>query len=263
MPRLRGMEHVERGGARHGVLAKTRSVFGRACRTVRPPRPAGRSAQTAYHGPRGVRSRAGRRTGSRFRDPDGRRSGDRQVHPAAPGFGSDREVGSRLRLCQRGGGDGAGPNACRPAGSGRCAGQAGRFDQRARHPDDAGADGTARPARDRFDPDDAFGHDRGGARHGQPGARLCVRTDPVCQGERRRARAGRTRDERWQHRRSARARTHGRCGDELRGRTIASVPYPARAEEPVRRGGRDRRVLHGERGAGGGRQPFDAVPVRA
>ena len=43
---------------------------------------------------------------------------------------------------------------------------------------------AARAARHRFDPDDAFGPDRGRARHGQPGARLGAGTDPLRQGAR-------------------------------------------------------------------------------
>ena len=117
-----------------------------------------------------------------------------------------------------------------------------------------GAMRAAGAAGDRFDPDHAFGPDRGRAGHGQPGARLRVRTDPLRQGERRRAGAGRPRHQGRQHRRAARARTHGRRGDELRRRAQPPVPHPARAQEPLRRGRRDRRVRDG-RGRGWRKSP--------
>ena len=54
-----------------------------------------------------------------------------------------------------------------------------------------GQEQAACAAGDRFDPDDAFRHDRRRAGHGQPGARLRVRADPLRQGKRHRAGAGR------------------------------------------------------------------------
>ena len=43
-------------------------------------------------------------------------------------------------------------------------------------------------------------------------------------------------------RRAPRGRTHGRCGDVVRGRRLASIPHSARGEKPLRPDRRDRRV---------------------
>ena len=67
-------------------------------------------------------------------------------------------------------------------GLGAGAGPARRRDLGARHPDHARQRQAARLAGDRFDPDHAFGPDRGRARHRQPGARLGAGADPLRQG---------------------------------------------------------------------------------
>src|SRR3546814_801508 len=72
--------------------------------------------------------------------------------------------------------------------------------------DDARFGRAARAARDRFDPDDAFGPDRRRARHGEPGARFGAGTDPLRQGAGDGGGAGRPCHQGWIDRGAARAR---------------------------------------------------------
>ena len=131
----------------------------------------GRAARAAGERDRRARPGAGRRVRRGVGDADRRRSGDRQVDAAAAGGGADGAGGAVGRLCLGRGGGGPGAVARAAAGAGRRAGAAGGGDLGARHPDDAVERHAARPAGDRFDPDDAFRPDRGRAGHGQPGAR--------------------------------------------------------------------------------------------
>ena len=233
--RLCGMEHAGRGRAGHGLLDETRSVERGARGPVRRSRQARPAAHPPAHGTCRIRSRAGRRAGPRLGDPARRRSGYRQVDPASAGCRENRARRARSGLCQRRRGLGAGAYARGPAWPVRCTGKARFGNGRARHPHHARHDGCAGPAGDRFDPDNAFGHDRRCPRDGQPSPRLRLRIDPLRERERCRARAGRPCHQGRQHRGPARARTHGRCGHELRGRAEPPVSHPARAQEPFRR----------------------------
>ena len=263
MPRLRGMEHAERGSACDGVLPKARFVERGAGGRVRRARQAGRSAGSAIDGARRVRPCVGRRAGAGIGDSDGRRSGDREIDAAVAGCRRQRARWATMRLRQWRGSDRAGAHARHSPRAGGCSGETGFHHERAGYPDHAGRHGGTRPACDRFHPDHAFRHDRRRARHGQPGARLCVRTDPICQGKRCRPGPRGPCHQGWQHCWPACSRTHGRRGDELRRRAQPSISHPARAEEPFRRSGRDRRVLDGAGGAGRGRESLHAVPVGA
>ena len=98
--------------------------------------------------------------------------------------------------------------------------------------------------------------------HGEPGPRRRARADPLRQGERRGAGAGRPCHQGRRDRRAARARAYGRYGAELRRRAKPSISHPARHQEPLWRHRRDRRVRDGRRGAGRGRQPVGPVPHR-
>ena len=64
-------------------------------------------------------------------------------------------------------------------------------------------------------------------------------------------------------RRPARRRAHGRHRALLRGRARPPVPHPARGQEPLRPGRRDRRLRDDRRRPRRGRQPLRALPLRA
>ena len=123
--------------------------------------------------------------------PDRRRSGHRQVDPAAASRREDRRARPSGRLYFRRGSGGPGAAARAPARARRGAAPARRGDLGARHPDHARRGGAAGAGGDRFDPDHVFGPDRGRAGDGQPGPRRGARADPLRQGERRGAGPGR------------------------------------------------------------------------
>ena len=64
-------------------------------------------------------------------------------------------------------------------------------------------------------------------------------------------------------RRPAGGRAHGRHRALLRGRARPPVPHPARGQEPLRPGGRDRGLRDDRRRARRGGEPLGAVPLRA
>ena len=111
-----------------------------------------------------VRPRGGRRPGRRLGHPDRRRSRHRQIDPAAAGRRADRVARPAGRLYFRRGGDRPGAAARPPARPRRGAGPARRRDLGPRHIDHPRRGRAAGPGRDRFDPDHAFGPDRGRAR---------------------------------------------------------------------------------------------------
>ena len=171
-----------------------------------------------------------------------------------------RAKGPRRRLCFGRGIGRAGAAARDPARAWRGAGSARRGDQRARHPDHAWRRPSAGDAGGGFDPDHAFGPDRGRSRDRQPGPRKRAGTGPLRQGAGKRGGARRPCHQGRRHRRPARARTYGRHGAELRGRAKPPVPNPPRVQEPLRRDRRDRRVRDGRGGAERGSQPVGPVP---
>ena len=77
-----------------------------------------------------------------------------------------------------------------------------------------------------------------------------------------RAAADRPRHQGRPDRRPARARAHGRRRALLRGRARPPVPDPARGQEPLWPGQRDRRVRDGRGRPRAGAQPFGPVPGR-
>ena len=77
---------------------------------------------------------------------------------------------------------------------------------------------------------------------GRPGARRGARARRLRQAPRRRRRPGRPRHQGGPDRRPARGRAHGRHRALLRGRARPPVPHPARGQEPLRPGRRDRRL---------------------
>jgi hypothetical protein len=211
MRRLRGVEHAGRGCAGDGVLAEARPVERRAGDRVRAAQRAGRSCRCGNRP--ALPSSTARWAAGWCRavgGADGRRSRHRQVHAAAAGGRADGARRCQGRLCQRRGSRRAGAPARRsPAGLAKRR-SALAAETSVRDILTTLGQGRRRAAGDRFDPDHAFRHDRRRARHGQPGARLRAGTDPLRQGKRLRAGAGRPCHQGRQHRRPARARAHGR-----------------------------------------------------
>ena len=98
---------------------------------------------------------------------------------------------------------------------------------------------------------------------GRPGARRGPRAHGLRQAARHGGRPGRPRHQGRPDRRPARRRAHGRHRALLRGRARAPVPHPARGQEPLRPGGRDRRLRDDRGRARRGGEPLGAVPQRA
>ena len=92
------------------------------------------------------------------------------------------------------------------------------------------------------------------ARLGQPGPRRRARSDPVRQAPRHGGRHGRPRHQGRRDRRPAHRRAHGRLRPLLRGRPRRHLADPARAQEPLRPGGRDRRLRDDRQGPDRGRR---------
>ena len=148
-------------------------------------------------------------------------------------------------------------------GLGDGAGAARRGDLGARHPDHAGRAATP-PALLVINSIQTMHSD---LIEGAPGTVSQVRASAqelirFAKEQRHRAGARRPRHQGRHDRRPARARAHGRHGAELRGRAQPPVPHPARAQEPLRRHRRDRRVRDGGAGADRSPQPVGAVPDR-
>ncbi len=200
-----------------------------------------------------IRPRHRRRAGARLGAAARRRSRHRQVHAAGAGRGRARASSSsarsispakkRWRRC------GCARSGCRSAGDKvELAAETSVEDIIAT----LSQGDLPRLVVIDFDPDHVDRHGRIRARHGDAGARLGAGADPLCQEERRLRDPGRPRHERRPDRRSARGRAHGRCGDVVRGRRLASIPHPARGEKPLRPDRRDRRVRDDGAGPAGG-----------
>ena len=207
----------------------------------------------------------GRRHRARLADPGGRRARDRQIDAAAAGGGAARsgracatlyvsgeESPEQLRMRADRLGDDAGPVARRWA-----------------RPTSRAILHHARRVRTRRSlfldsiqttyTDDA----RGRAGERRPGARMRGAPDALREGSRPGRVAGRARHQGRRHRGSADARAHRGHGALLRGRSDARSPRAAGREEPLRVGGRDRRVPHDGRGPRAGAGSGGGLPGRA
>ena len=182
MPFLRGVEYPVRGGTRPPEGGRIR-----LCR--RPgggcPLPSGYpSRRGTAHPHRAVRARPG--TGGRYRpgraDAHRRRSGDRQIHPAAPDLRA-RGAGDVDPVCLGGGISEADQAAGRPAGGAeRQPFRPVRNRHGNRHRRHAGA--SARPAHPRFDSDDVSRGHFLLPRQRHPGTGMHRGGDAGCQGGR-------------------------------------------------------------------------------
>jgi len=216
--------------------------------SARPPVRLGRGASSGAvaNGPARVRLCAGRRHRAGVRGAGRGRARHRKVHPTAAVRGAPRARrhphAVRLgRGVSRSGAAARGPPDARRRRRTRAGGNPARGDHAPR----------ARPERAsgvrRLDSDHL--HRRARRRPGQrrPGARVCGAPHAASQGDGPRGAARGARDEGRRHRRPQDARAYRGHGALLRGRNHAGPSHPARGQEPVRLGRRDRRVRHDRR----------------
>ena len=114
-----------------------------------------------------------------------------------------------------------------------------------------------------LDPDPVVRPHRQRPRLGRPGPRLRPRARRLRQAPRHRDRPRRPRHQGRPDRRPARRRAHGRHRALLRGRARPPVPHPARGQEPLRPGRRDRRLRDDRRRPRRGGEPLGALSLRA
>ena len=209
----------------------------------------------------GARPRARWRPRCGLRDPDWRRSRNRQIDPdAAVGRGAQRgragAVRDRRGIAETGGFEGAASGARGGGGAAdrRDPGRVHRCGRR--EPRGARADR-------RFHSDHVFGPHRGGSGGRVAAARGDRRIGAIRQGERHRRAARRTRHQGGPDRGAARARAHGRHGALFRERYGQPLPRAEIGQESIRRGQRDRGFRHGGAGPARGRQPFRDIPFAA
>ena len=257
--RLRRLEHAGGGGPGRGARRRGRWA------PPRTRRPGGgdpaRRAPVLGHRRTGPGAR--RRPRPRLGGADRRRPRDRQIDPAPPGRRPRRPVRRERDLRLRGGVRRADPPARAPPRPRRRARGVGRLHLRRRRSRDGRRPRRGAGPGHRFDPDHVRRRPRIGAGHGGAGARQRAGAHPRGEAARDGAAARGPRHQGRPDRRPPGAGAHGRRGALFRGRARASVPHPARGEEPIRRHRRDRRVRHDRARAGGGRQPLRPVPRRA